>query len=312
MPLISVEMDACDDRCQRTLHRACPRPGLDDPLDRARRPDRHGHLQHRGMPDAAPLQGRGRAAGVRRSARGRPCAGGHRPCQRLVPLWFFTVRRPPRRGCPLRGRRGTRSPARSPRRTRLDARRGLRGMCPVDPQRPGPGPRSPVLTREPAARRAGAGAPGVGTRTVGRPRWLLLTHRPAHRGPDPPAAPPTPHCTPRSAPRPGELSEGAGHQRPAVEYRHPGVRSSRPALRHSTTSRSLTAVTATASSAGPGRTASRTRRPSPARLRTQRPGPPGRRLLLGPPGPGPQRTPRRAGPSALWGRPVWRRTASPS
>ncbi len=213
MPLISVEMDACDDRCQRTLHRACPRPGLDDPLDRARRPNRHGHLQHRGMPDAAPLQGRGRAAGVRRSARGRPCAGGHRPCQRLVPLWLFTVRRPPRHGRPLRGRRGTRSPARSPRRTRLDARRGLRGVCPVDPQRPGPGPRSSLLTREPAARRAGAGAPGVvDACTVGCPRWLLLTHRPAHRGPGPPAAPPTPHFTPRQAPRPGELSEGTGHK----------------------------------------------------------------------------------------------------
>lgn len=232
MPLISAETDACDDRCQRTLHRACPRPGLDDPLDRARRPDRHRHLQHRGMPDAAPLQGRGRAEGVRRSARGRPCAGGHRPCQRMVPLRHFAVRRPPRHGCSLRGRRGTCSPARSLRGTRLDARRGLRGVCPVDPQRPGPGPRSPVLAREPAARRAGAGAPDLGTCTVGGPRRLLLTHRPAHRGPGPPAPPPTPHFTPRPAPRPGALSEGAGHEGRQAYTVTPRARSCCPALVH--------------------------------------------------------------------------------
>lgn len=197
MPLISSETDACDDRCQRTLHRTRPRPGLDGPLGWSRGPDGDGHLQQHGVPDAAALQGPCQASHVRRAARCRPCAGGYRPRQRLVPLRCFAVCRPCGPPCSLRGRCGTGAAARSRRGTRLDARRSLRGVRPSNPQRPGPCPCPPAPACEPAAGRAGAGAgaPGTHACTAGYTRRLLLTHRSTCRGRDPATPPFTPHVT---------------------------------------------------------------------------------------------------------------------
>ncbi len=207
MPSIPSETDICDDRWKRTLHRACPRPGLDDPPDRACRPDRYRHLHHRGVPDAAAFQGPGRAAGVRRSARCRSRAGGHRPRQCVVPLWGHAVRRSPGRARSLRGRCGAGPAARSRCRPRLDASRGLCGVCPADPERPCPGSRCRALTLEPAAGRAGAGGPGADARTPGHSWRLFLACCPACRGRGAPAPPSASRFPSRRAPWPGALNE---------------------------------------------------------------------------------------------------------
>lgn len=193
-------MDGCDDCCQRTLHRTCPRSRLGDPPDRACRPDRHGHVQHYGMPDATTLRGPCPPANFRRSTRLRSRTGGHHPRQRLVLLRRFTVRRPPGRCRPLRGRRSAGPAARSPHRPCLDAPRGLRGVRLADSARSRSRPRRPALACRPATGRAGPGAPGACARTARYPRRLLIAHCPARRGPGsavPPSTPYIAHFTPR-------------------------------------------------------------------------------------------------------------------